>query len=47
MFRSALTPYANLLSFDKVNYPGVPFKPVTHGQMMFTKLNIVDKFGQG
>ncbi|KJX99852.1 hypothetical protein TI39_contig350g00002 [Zymoseptoria brevis] len=41
---SGLTPYANLLSFDK--YPGVPFKGVTHGQMMFTKLNIIDKFGQ-
>ena len=41
---SALTPYANLLNFAQ--FPGVPFKGVTHGQMMFTKLNIVDKFGQ-
>ncbi|SMY29572.1 unnamed protein product [Zymoseptoria tritici ST99CH_1A5] len=41
---SGLTPYANLLTFDK--YPGVPFKGVTHGQMMFTKLNIIDKFGE-
>ncbi|OCL06350.1 hypothetical protein AOQ84DRAFT_432639 [Glonium stellatum] len=23
-----------------------PFKPVTHGQLRFTKLNIIDKFGQ-
>lgn len=23
-----------------------PFKPVTHGQVRFTKLNIIDKFGQ-
>ncbi|OQO04338.1 hypothetical protein B0A48_10949 [Cryoendolithus antarcticus] len=43
---SALTPYANLLSFDSKNYPGVPFKPATHGQMFFTKLNLIDKFGQ-
>jgi hypothetical protein len=24
----------------------IPFKPVTHGQFRFTKLNIMDKFGQ-
>ena len=23
-----------------------PFRPVTHGQFRFTKLNIIDKFGQ-
>ncbi|KAM7190135.1 hypothetical protein V8F20_009865, partial [Naviculisporaceae sp. PSN 640] len=23
-----------------------PFKPVTHGQLRFTKLNVIDKFGQ-
>lgn len=43
---SALTPYGSLLDFGKMNYPGNPFKGVTHGQMLFTKLNIVDKFGQ-
>ena len=43
---TALTPYENLLDFGKEGYPGVPFKGVTHGQMFFTKLNIIDKFGQ-
>lgn len=40
---SALTPYGTNNDFATVNYP---FKPVTQGQMIFTKLNIVDKFGQ-
>jgi hypothetical protein len=45
---SALTPYGNLMTFGTDEYPADknPFKPVTHGQMLFTKLNIVDKFGQ-
>jgi hypothetical protein len=43
---SALTPYGNLMDFGKAQYPGIPFKPVTHGQIMFTKLSIIDKFGQ-
>jgi hypothetical protein len=41
--QTTLTPAGNL-------NPGLsthPMKPVTHGQLMFTKLNIVDKFGQG
>lgn len=41
---TTLTPYANLLNFENSGF--CPFKPVTHGQMSFTKLNIVDKFGQ-
>ncbi|MCJ1385953.1 hypothetical protein MMC17_009078 [Xylographa soralifera] len=43
---TALTPYGNLLDFGKEGYPGIPFKGVTHGQMFFTKINIIDKFGQ-
>ena len=43
---SNTTPYGNLLPFDPANYPNAPFKGVTHGQMMITKLNIIDKFGQ-
>jgi hypothetical protein len=43
---SALTPYGNLMAFDPVDYPNDPFKGVTHGQMLFTKINIIDKFGQ-
>lgn len=42
---SGLTPYGNLMSFG-ADYPGVPFKGVTSGQIAFTKLNVVDKFGQ-
>lgn len=39
-----LTPYGAGVSFsaDGEN----PFKPVTHGQFCFSKLNIIDKFGQ-
>jgi hypothetical protein len=41
---SDVTPYGNLIDFSSsVNNP---FKPVTHGQMIITQLNIVDKFGQ-
>jgi hypothetical protein len=43
---SALTPYGSLVAFGLEDYPSMPFKPVTHGQMVFTKLNIIDKFGQ-
>ncbi|KAK4062453.1 hypothetical protein Trihar35433_9274 [Trichoderma harzianum] len=44
MGNSALTPYAAQQDFatDKWN----PFKPVTHGQFRFRKLNVIDKFGQ-
>ncbi|KAH6844550.1 hypothetical protein B0I37DRAFT_446574 [Chaetomium sp. MPI-CAGE-AT-0009] len=41
---SALTPYASSTSFETDKY--CPFKPVTHGQIRFRKLNIIDKFGQ-
>jgi hypothetical protein len=43
---SALTPYGSLFAFDQQQYPNPPFKAVTHGQMLFTKINIIDKFGQ-
>ncbi|KOS19871.1 hypothetical protein ESCO_005589 [Escovopsis weberi] len=42
--RSALTPYATLANFKEDKYS--PFKPATHGQFRFRKLNIIDKFGQ-
>jgi hypothetical protein len=42
---TALTPYGNLEDFSAPHTPP-PFKAVTHGQAMITKLNIVDKFGQ-
>jgi hypothetical protein len=41
---TAMTPYGNLLNFDPKKT--APFKAVTHGQAMITKMNIVDKFGQ-
>jgi hypothetical protein len=41
---SALTPYAMMTKF--LDTDRCPFKPVTHGQFRFTKLNIIDKFGQ-
>jgi hypothetical protein len=44
--QSALTPYGSLMAFGLDEYPNNPFKPVTHGQMVLTKLNIIDKFGQ-
>lgn len=38
------TPYGTLINFrDALRQP---FKGVTHGQLRFTKFNIVDKFGQ-
>lgn len=40
---SDLTPYASLVEVAGGTHA---FKPVTHGQMRFTKLNIIDKFGQ-
>ncbi|OAP61484.1 hypothetical protein AYL99_03687 [Fonsecaea erecta] len=41
---STPTPYGALVALPNNGLPG--FKPVTHGQMRFTKLNVVDKFGQ-
>ncbi|KAF7590764.1 hypothetical protein BBP40_002379 [Aspergillus hancockii] len=53
---SELTPYASLFDFSNTTAAAAessdeelklnPFKPVTHGQFRFMKLNIVDKFGQ-
>ena len=39
------TPYGTLVQLSK-DTKDSPFKPVTHGQFKFTKLNIIDKFGQ-
>jgi hypothetical protein len=52
--QSALTPYGNLVAFPSpADHPVDPnakipagFKAVTHGQVMITKFNIIDKFGQ-
>ncbi|KAK6347972.1 hypothetical protein TWF718_005792 [Orbilia javanica] len=41
---SAMTPFATHKRFTSRDY--CPFKPVTHGQFKFTKLNVIDKFGQ-
>ncbi|GIK00102.1 hypothetical protein Aspvir_004117 [Aspergillus viridinutans] len=38
------TPYAGQVTF--LDQTHSPMKPVTHGQFMFTKLNVIDKFGQ-
>jgi hypothetical protein len=38
------TPYGSLPTLVGHTISG--FKPVTHGQMRFTKINVVDKFGQ-
>ena len=38
------TPYGDSINFTDENFS--PFIPVTHGRFKFTKLNIVDKFGQ-
>lgn len=38
------TPYGFLTDFSSSDY--CPFKPLIHGQFKFTKVNIVDKFGQ-
>ncbi|KAE8381123.1 hypothetical protein BDV26DRAFT_289826 [Aspergillus bertholletiae] len=51
---SEQTPYGALLSNSlqiqnqatSMTRPPHPFKPVTHGQFRFSKLNIIDKFGQ-
>ena len=43
---SALTPYGGLFAFAPDQYPKNPFKGVTNGQMVFTRLHIIDKFGQ-
>ena len=44
--QSALTPYGNLVGFPSDPSSPAGFKAATHGQVMFTKFNIIDKFGQ-
>ncbi|RAQ50497.1 hypothetical protein AFGD_003035 [Aspergillus flavus] len=41
---SVLTPLAASVAWPDKSH--CPFKPVTHGQFRFQKLNIIDKFGQ-
>ena len=45
---TALTPYGRgLENLATVNFDKYPlFKPVTHGQLRFKHLNVIDKFGQ-
>lgn len=40
------TPYGMQIHVTPGDEGPSPFKPVTHGQLRFTKLNVVDKFGQ-
>ena len=40
------TPFASLTDLPADPSKVSPFKPCTHGQFRFTKLNIMDKFGQ-
>ncbi|KAI9749955.1 MAG: 40S ribosomal protein S28, partial [Chaenotheca gracillima] len=40
------TPFASLMSIPADSTRFSPFKPAIHGQFRFTKLNIIDKFGQ-
>lgn len=42
---SQLAPYGRTHRLP-AEYAACPFKPVTHGQFRFTRLDIVDKFGQ-
>lgn len=42
---SQQTPYGDLVRLSD-NSTASPFKPATHGQMRFTQINIIDKFGQ-
>lgn len=47
---SSLAPYGSSVQVQHTNSQNMvvcnPFKPVTHGQFHFTKINIIDKFGQ-
>jgi hypothetical protein len=40
---TSLTPYSDSVASESTMSL---MKPITHGQLMFTKLNIIDKFGQ-
>ncbi|KAL9610371.1 MAG: hypothetical protein Q9167_004911 [Letrouitia subvulpina] len=41
--QTTMTPYGSSVALDS---DAPPLKLVTHGQLMFTKLNVIDKFGQ-
>jgi hypothetical protein len=55
---SDVTPFGSLVRFTipdssdpsttqlSSTKPTIPFKPVTHGQFRFSKINVIDKFGQ-
>ncbi|KAM7183888.1 hypothetical protein V8F20_012449 [Naviculisporaceae sp. PSN 640] len=46
---TGLTPYGDSVQLDEGPGPGLgpsPFKPATHGQLRFTQINIIDKFGR-
>ena len=43
MIDTNLTPFGDYAGFGTVSSP---FRPVVHGQFRFTKLNVIDKFGQ-
>jgi hypothetical protein len=40
---TTVTPFGNFSNYGSTTSP---FKPVTHGQFRFTKLNVIDKFGR-
>ena len=40
------TPYGAQVHVMTDAHSPSPFKPVTHGQLRFTKINVIDKFGQ-
>ena len=44
--QTTVTPFASLIDIPADSTKYNPFKPCIHGQFRFTKLNIVDKFGQ-
>ena len=44
--KSEETPFGTLVLFGQSKPTKIPFKPCTHGQFRFSKLNVIDKFGQ-
>ncbi|MCJ1404015.1 hypothetical protein MMC11_007239 [Xylographa trunciseda] len=44
--QTSKTPFASLVDIPTDTSKFNPFKPCIHGQFRFTKLNIIDKFGQ-
>jgi hypothetical protein len=44
--QSEETPFGTLVLFGPSEPTDIPFKPCTHGQFRFSKLNVIDKFGQ-